>query len=150
MPPRSETLSTSTFSGSPRAFSRGAAALRRSVGEEVAELLAELVAVDLACLHLVEEVEGGLLRRRPVHLGHVRRLRLLLVLEQQPQDRAVWIAPGSRCSVLVRRITAELVRGIIALVDRKPLIEPPCVQIGLTVDPTDIQAAAIARGRGRS
>ena len=48
--------------------------------------------------------------------------------------------------MLVKRITADLVRGTIALTDKKPLTAPPCDQDGLTVDPPDIQAAAVARG----
>ncbi len=46
--------------------------------------------------------------------------------------------------MLVKRITADLVRGTIALTDKKPLTAPAVRQDGLTVDPPDIQAAAIA------
>ena len=57
---------------------------RRSVKN--AEVLAEFCTVDLAGLHLVQEVEGGVLGRRPADHGDVGRFRFLVVLEQQAED----------------------------------------------------------------
>src|SRR5262249_36769286 len=44
-----------------------------------------------------------------------------------------WIAPELRCSLLVKRTTADRVLGTIAFVDWKPLMEPTCAR---TVSPS--------------
>ncbi len=53
------------------------------------EFLAEFAAIDLACLHLMEQVERGFPGRRPRHFGYMRIALLLLIFEQELEDRRV-------------------------------------------------------------
>ena len=81
-PARRYTRVTSTASGSPMAFSLGAASWRRVSVMNQPEFLAQLVAIKLAGLHLVQKVEGGFLGRRSAYLGDVFWPFFLLVFEE--------------------------------------------------------------------
>ena len=114
MPPRSERLWTSIFSGSPRALSRGAAALTRASVRNALNSSPSRCPVQLA-----RSASGGgnrgspALGDEPWTFGTSGATGVFWSLSSSCRI-VEWIAPGLRCSLLVRRITADRVLGTIA------------------------------------
>ncbi len=115
------------------------------VREKHAKLLAQLIAIDLGRLHLMEKVEGSFLGRRPIHLGHAGRPSLLVIVNQKTQDLG----------------TKRIHRDVLGIgqddhgrsgprnqrIERQEPADSAAVgQDSLAIDLSDIQSASIARG----